>query len=362
MYPKTRKVTVALIGCGAVSRLFYTPALRELESHALVKVTAICDPNMNNAVQVRSSFPSASVSQSVTDLILQDQPELAIVASPPLHHAEQTIRLLEAGMSVLCEKPMATSVAEAETMVKAASSASGVLAIGMSRRFFPATQTIRRILSLNVLGDILSFSFFEGGEFQWPVSSPSYFKKQAAQGVLMDIGVHALDLMLWWFGEPVGVRYADDMMGGIEANCQLLCTFEQGFSGELRLSRDCTLANRYTIHGTKGWLSWIVNEANRIEVGFEQERFALNAAIHEIETRMPSPRLGRPAFPFEQSFVSQICNVIAAMENKEPLFVPAVDGIKCMRIIECCYRHRELMAMPWLGDQEVIRAQQLNQA
>jgi predicted dehydrogenase len=355
-----RHLNVALIGCGAVARLYYAPALRQLEALGRLRVVAIVDPNPVNAAHIQSQFPASIHIRDLSELQARDI-NLAIVASPHSLHAEQSIKLLNAGISVLCEKPMATSIADAQAMLDAAASSSGILAIGMLRRFFPATQTIRRILALDVLGEITSFQFSEGdASFGWPVASPGYFRRSEAHGgVLLDIGVHALDLMLWWLGEPIETVYQDDAMGGLEVNCRLRCTFANGAVGEVRLSRDCALANRYTLRGTRGWLTWTVNEAEGFELGFEQADYLIRAGLHETIHTLTHPTPGKAAMSFEQSFVSQLNNVIAAMGNTEALLVPAVEGIAAIRLIEHCYRQCGLMPMPWLDENEIARATQL---
>src|SRR5918997_213797 len=146
-------VRVALVGCGAVSQRYYAPALQELARHRLLHVSALYDPEPRNVTRIEQSFPGAYRAGDLAGLPTQ-QIDLAIVASPPRYHADQTITLLRSGLSVLCEKPMATSVAEAEAMIEAAGSAPGILAIGLFRRFFPAAQTIHRIISLGVLGEL----------------------------------------------------------------------------------------------------------------------------------------------------------------------------------------------------------------
>jgi predicted dehydrogenase len=357
---QSQPVKIALIGCGAVSKLYYSPALQELERNNLLQVKTLFDPDAKNVMELQKNFPLATRVNNLEEISAKEI-DIAIIASPPQFHSQQTIQLLKSGLSVLCEKPMAATVAEAETMIEAASSASGLLAIGLFRRFFPATQTIQKILSLNILGEIKSFSFSEGGYFQWPVQSPSYFKKPTAHGVLMDVGVHLLDLMIWWFGNPIEVIYEDDAMGGIEVNCRLQCKFEQGYIGKIRLSRDCILPNSYLIHGTKGWLNWNVNDApNKIQLGFEDSSFAIDAQIHDVDPRNPfSP--GEPAFNFEQSFTSQICNLIAAIKGKGSLRIPGEEAIKSLKIIESCYKNRNLMPMPWLSASELKNARQLTE-
>jgi len=353
---------VAIVSCGAVAQRYYAPALRELASHGVLQVTALYDPDAQNVERLKQSFPDA---QCVGDLaeLCPSWVDLAVIASPPRYHTQQTIALLRAGMSILCEKPMATSVLEAASMIDAAAAARGVLAIGLFRRFFPATQTIHQIVSLGLLGDVMAFSFTEGSPFRWPVQSPSYFKRATANGgVLMDIGVHVLDLLVWWFGEPEAIRYEDDAMGGIEANCRLLCHFDGGMVGQIRLSRDCQLSNRYLIRGTRGWLSWDANDAEHLQMGFTGGDLGLNATLHALDPAHAAPVLGPRAHTFQQSFMAQICNVVGAMHGSEALVVPGEQGIRSLRLIEECYRQRSLMPLPWLSASEYGRAAQLNRA
>jgi predicted dehydrogenase len=356
---QSQPIKIVLLGCGAVSKLYYGPALQELEKNKLLQVKALFDPDYKNITELQKKFPFATRINNITEITTKDI-DIAIIASPPQFHAQQTIQLLQSGLSVLCEKPMASTVAEAVSMVEAASSAPGLLAIGLFRRFFPATQTIQEILSLNVLGDIKSFSFSEGGYFQWPVQSPSYFKKPSAHGVLMDVGVHLLDLMIWWFGNPTEVIYEDDAMGGIEVNCRLQCKFPDGHTGEVRLSRDCMLRNSYLIQGTKGWLNWNVNDApNKIQLGFENSSFVIDAQLHDADPLRPFAA-GEQAYNFEQSFTSQIYNLIAAIKGKETLMILAEEAIKSLKLIESCYQNRMLIPMPWLSESELKNAFQLN--
>jgi predicted dehydrogenase len=358
--PSDAPMQVAVVGCGAVAQQYYGPALQELAGRGLLEVVALYDPAPSAVAQLQQHFPAA---RSVKDLSELSAPEtgLAIVASPPRYHAAHATQLLSSGLSVLCEKPMASTVADAEAMIAAADISPGVLAIGMSRRFFPSSEFVREILQNGVLGDLVRFRFSEGDVFRWPVQSPRYFVKGDGNGgVLMDIGVHALDLMLWWMGDPLNVVYEDDAMGGIEANCRLRCTVSNGVIGEVRLSRDCVLENRYTIIGSKGWLSWNVNDASRIEMGFGEPSMGVKAEIRELEYSLGLPTLGARALSFEGSFVRQLASVVEAARGAGPLRVPGEQGIRSIRLIEECYRKRSLMAMPWMSSAELATGRALN--
>jgi predicted dehydrogenase len=353
--PLTKCVQVALIGCGTVSQLYYTPALQELERQRMLEVRQLFDPDPRNLATVCRAFPNATSIANLADV----NTHLAIVASPPRFHAEQSVQLLQAGINVLCEKPIATSTDEAEAMIAAADSSNQRLAVGLFRRFLPATQMIRALLQTQTLGEVQSFSIYEGGVFSWPVQSAAFFKKQVAGGgVLLDIGVHALDLLLWWWGEPVALEYEDDAMGGVEANCHLKLSFAQGFTGDVRLSRDGLRSTRYHIHGKRGWLNWSTDEVENLEIGLTTGK-VLKGLLHEASLQKDLPVAGRPAFNFQQSFVSQLCNVVATINGNDSLTVPGTEGLRSLRVIEQCYGQRRLMAMPWLSEVEQQRANAL---
>ena len=359
----TGRVRVAVAGCGAVSSLYYAPALQELQRTGEVELAAVFDPDRGSAERIAAQFPGAAVASSFD--ALQDAAfDLAVVASPPTLHASQSIRLLQAGRAVLCEKPMATTFADAQAMVAAAAESQALLAVGMVRRFFPAAEFIRDAIALELLGELRAFDLVEGSaNFGWPVASPGYFRRQqSGGGVLMDIGVHVLDLLTWWLGEPDTLGYADDAMGGIEANCLVSCTYASGLHGAVRLSRDAPLANGFTLHGSKGWLRWSANLADAVELGLQGSTHLLAASLQRAMPARTASRAVVPAYNFEQSFVAQLRNVARAVRGEETLRVPASDAVAAIRQLEYCYGHRSLLDMDWLDEVEVARARQLQQA
>ena len=351
-----KPIKVALVGCGAVTKLYYKPALQELEKLGEVQVAALYDPNRAIVASTQQAFPAAVTVREFDELESLSL-DLAIVASPPQYHASQTIHLLQAGMSVLCEKPMALSVAEGEAMVAAASDAKRLLAIGLIRRFFPSAQTMHHLLSREILGDVKSFSCSEGRVFKWPVQSASYFRQN---GVLRDIGVHILDLLLWWWGEPEEIVYADDAMGGAELNCRIQLKFPQGFTGEVRLSREFRLSNSCTIQCKDGTIHWDLDETNQLQIGFRDSNYYMASQLHDtmnMENGIIAP--GPVAADFHKCFVNQLHNVTAAIRGTESLRIPGEAGLASLAGIENCYSQRTLIDMPWLDKHEILRAQEM---
>jgi predicted dehydrogenase len=110
---------VAQIGCGAFSELNYIPVLRGLEKFDLLQVQALYDPNPGRVAQLQNSFSSATQATDIANLPKLDV-NLAILASFPRFHTEETIKILKSKISVLCEKPMATGGEKGQEMIETA--------------------------------------------------------------------------------------------------------------------------------------------------------------------------------------------------------------------------------------------------
>jgi predicted dehydrogenase len=340
---------VVLVGCGAVARLYYAPALAELQRTGLIDVVSVVDADASARGVIAGRFHHARCVDDI-DGLRPDGCRLAILASPPSLHAPQAIALLDRGIAVLCEKPMAQTTAEAAAMVAAADRSGAMLAVGLVRRHFPATRYIHSALAAGVAGALQSFRFSEGSaDFRWPVGSPSYFAGRAGQGVLGDLGSHALDLLAWWFGEPDDIRCRDDACGGPEANAEIFVRYDgSGLGGTIRLSRDAPVPNRYVIRGDRGCLEWDVNDASGVAFTPAGATLALRgSAVPGAGTTLP--------YQFEHCFVEQLRDVVRAVAQGTAPRVTGRDGLAHVRLLERCLERREPLPQPWLSDVEAAR-------
>jgi predicted dehydrogenase len=346
-------VPVIVAGCGAITKFFYASALAYLESRGKVKVVALCDPHEANRAGIHASFPHA---QSLAKL--EDAPQLAagaivIVASPPKIHAVQTILALERGCAVLCEKPMAGTIGDAEAMAAAAARTKRPLAIGLYRRFFRGAQAIKDLVARQTLGPVISFEVEEGGPFRWEAASDSFFRRDITPGgVLYDTGVHTLDLLLWWFDEPASLEYRDDSVGGLEANCRLQLQYAAGFKGEVRLSRDWATRNLFRINFLQGSAAWQVSQSGQIALKLEGLGDVLHGDLlpdrdNGLTLHTPGEAEGSP-----QAFIRQIVDLVAAVRTGSPVRVNAGEGLRSLRLIEECYRQRQPLQQGWLSPEE----------
>lgn len=362
---RVNRLSTALIGCGAVTQILYTPALAKLERAGMIDTVALVDPNPDRTAHVGKTLSTGRQYQDLQTMLADRTLDLAIVAAPHRFHADLTTACLERGIPVLCEKPMALTMADCDRMVKAADEAGCVLAVGHFRRFFPSTKMVKDILDAGLLGAVRSFRFLDGETYMWPAQTASPFKRaEAGGGVLIDIGAHTIDLLLWWLGDVAEVLYQDDAMGGVEANCRMYLRMISGAEGIVQLSRDCPLPNRYVIECKKGWIAYMCDVVDRIEWGLYDSDYGLNAEIRMMAapTQTTMRELG-PAVPgYYDCFAAQLRNVVGAIHGAETLCVPGTEARKSVALIEKCYSNRKLLEMPWLDETEIQRAQELANA
>jgi predicted dehydrogenase len=399
------------MGCGAVAQLFYAPALLEIEKDGVIGVEMLYDPAKENTYRLAKLFPAARICQTtppdnMINILDQQrfaganpwqakvktrpkkvnvsspasQPvgiseeygrvytpagvselfqniDLAIIASPPYLHADQTIAALESGAAVLCEKPMATSISQCQAMNTSAENTGRLLAVGMIRRFFPASQLIQHVIANNLLGQVKSFQFLEGSVFSWPARSASFFdKQQSGGGVLMDTGSHVLDLLIWWFGLPSECKYEDDTMGGVETNCRLELKYADRISGIVRLSRDCKLTNKCYIEFENGWLNWSLLDINTIEIYSKEELIIVDGVMARRGANNSMICTAAKPLALSDVFVAQIKNVLAALAGQEKLAVSGKEAAKSIEFIGRCYGRSRLIDMPWLSPAELTKA------
>ena len=334
-------IPLVLVGCGAVSRQFYLPALRALAPTGDYRVHAIVDPNPDARAMLLAAFPHAN-SADTLDTVNAPHDSLAVIATPPRFHAAQTKLALSRGWHVLCENPMAATAAECDAMNIAAAEAQRLLAVGLYKRFFPAARYIRHTIAHNTLGALRHIEIAEGGPFRWPATSTSFFdKKQTPGGVLLDIGVHVLDLLLWWLGEPATLSYSDDAMGGLEINSVLDLTFANRATAHLHFSRDWQTPQQYRLEFEHGTLTWHVNASNALTLHH-------HGAPSALQSKLVSPDSEAPQSTQPQSFIDQLRNIAATIRGESQLLVPGTEGVRSLRLIEQCYREKLPLSQPWL--------------
>ena len=192
----SKKVKVAIIGCGGIANQKHFPALKKLEQ---VEMIAFCDIIRERAEEAAEKFgiPGAKVYEDYKEMIDKEKPEVVHVCTPNREHAPMSIYAMEHDCHVMCEKPMAKTYADAKAMLEIHKKTGKKLTIGYQNRFRRDVQFIKRACENDELGEIYfakSHAIRRRAVPTWGV-----FLDEDAQGggPLIDIGTHALDLTLW---------------------------------------------------------------------------------------------------------------------------------------------------------------------
>jgi len=348
---------IELIGCGALTEQVYAPVLAYLEKTGRVKVVSLVDPNAGRRTQIAKVFPSARLAAQLEELPATPG-ALAVIASPPNLHVTQACALLEAGRHVLCEKPLALSAAEAETMIAVAQRTGQLLAAGMMRRFYPSTQALRENLLAGTFGEPKRVEIIEGGRFGWNAASPRFFEPSNG-GVLFDLGSHVLDLLCHCFAEPSTSESQNDALGGSNTNCVLSAHWPNNLTARVRLSWDvANLPTGWRIHTTRGECRW--NGASDGALMFRPHggKWWLSAAVQVT----PQSTEIKAISSWTAAFVRQFDNVLGAIKGENSLLAPAGDVLPSLRWLEKARSQAGILPQLWLSAEEQTRATQLAQS
>ena len=197
-------VKYGVIGSGSISQNRHLP---EAHANPNSTVAALTDVVKDRVREVAQRYDAQPYTDYRTMLAEADI-DAVVVAGPNKFHAPMAIDAFKAGKHVLCEKPMATTRAEARSMIAAAKKARKFLMIGMNQRLMPPHVKARQLLDEGKLGKILTFetSFKHPGPDGWSIDGAnSWFLKKtpAVMGVTGDLGIHKADLMRYLLGEEI---------------------------------------------------------------------------------------------------------------------------------------------------------------
>jgi predicted dehydrogenase len=333
------RLTVGVVGAGAVAELCHLPALKRCPE---VGNMVLVDTDRARSQSLAQRFGISEVRTDYRDVF--GDVDAAIIALPNYLHAPVAIDFLNAGIPVLVEKPLATNGVDAEAVVATASARAVLLQVGLMYRFCSGASMVKSALDQDWLGPLTEVSLEWGYRFEWPAASGSFYDREhAGGGVLLDMGSHALDLLSWWLGPLRLVEYRDDSRGGVEADCTLTLSLGKGGGdtvANLTLSRLRDLDNRVRLVG---------------------ERFVLEYDFG----RRTAPRLWPRAWTGEEGsflfdsdpaparasmsdlYLHQLRSFLSAVQSGSPPAVPGTDSVPVLGLIDQCYRERRQVHPPW---------------
>jgi predicted dehydrogenase len=177
-----------------------------------IEAAAIAEPSAEMAAEAQKLAPGAQLVGGLDELLALGLDGI-VIATPSAMHAEQSIRALEAGAAVFCQKPLGRHEAEVQAVIDAARRADRLLAVDLSYRFTHGMRAIRGLLGAGELGRVyavdLVFHNAYGPDKPW-----FYDPALSGGGCVMDLGVHLVDLALWALGFPAVEGVSSQLLSG----------------------------------------------------------------------------------------------------------------------------------------------------
>ena len=259
---------IGIIGCGKIAQVRHIP---EYAANSNCELAGFYDLALSRAEEMAQKYGGKAYT-SAEELLADPSIDAVSVCVANFAHCEMTVKALESGKHVLCEKPMAISQEECLQMVAAAEKSGKRLLIGQNQRLTKAHQMAKQMIQDGVLGKVITFrtTFGHGGPETWgivPGKDTWFFdKKRAVMGAMADLGIHKTDLIRYLLGEDVvrttahlctlDKRGVDDELISVDDNAICIYEMEGGTVGTMTVSWTYYGAedNSTILYGQKGIL------------------------------------------------------------------------------------------------------------
>jgi predicted dehydrogenase len=254
-----RKIKVGIAGLGRSGWGIHAADVATLPDK--YEIYAVFDPCEDRRREAKKRFACRTY-DNYEKLIADEDVELVIVASPNKRHCEHSIKALKAGKHVVCEKPMATSLDDADKMLKAAAESVGKLTVYQSRRYSPEFVKICEIINSGVLGRIVMIRMAYHG-FKRRADWQTLKKNDG--GELNNTMPHPLDQAVVLFGEAEPevfcIRDKTLTLGDADDHVKLILSGKNSPTIEIEITSACPYGqDNWLVMGTQGGLSGTFNE------------------------------------------------------------------------------------------------------
>ena len=312
---------IGIVGCGGIGKTH----LQAYRANG-VRPVALAEANPDALAAARAEYGG----QPFTDyreMFASTSLDAVSVCTPPAVHRQVAEAALAAGAAVLCEKPLAPTVEECESMAAAAERAGRLLSVGFCHRFQPHIEQLRDMAAGGALGTILMFrnrfaGHLPGVEHTW-FSRPEV----AGGGVMFDTCVHSVDLFRYFVGEPeqvqaIAAATASELGPALEVEDSAIITLRtaRGVLGVIEASwRTPPGEWNVTLYGTAGTAT-VDYGANELRV-----QLAAVSAWHVV------------GVPPGNRFEREIAHFLDCVRGAATPRVTARDGVAATRILAAAY-------------------------
>lgn len=347
---------MGVIGCGGVAHGAHLP---NIIRNPRARLVAVADIDPDRAKSTADQYGGVAY-QDYQELLANPDVEAVCVTTWAAAHAEPVLAAAEAGKHILCEKPIAIRLEDADAMVAAADRAGVKFTMGYQNRFGNAGPLVKRLLDDGMIGDVMGLNVV--GVSPSSHGAPWFLKRElSGGGVLMDWGIYTAFNLNWWLG-PVERVFATSaifrkevMVRGelltdldVEDTVSAHLTFKSGAMGSwysawaVRASHGTT-----SIDGTEG--SIMMNRGEGVNLFTTQ--------LDEPEHVRGWRNIPATEPPLLTLHYRKIAHLVDAVLDDQPLVMTGADGRDALELVLAIYRSAELgepVTLPLKRDAPVV--------
>ena len=294
-------VRIAVIGTGGWGKN-HVRVLSELGD-----LVAVCDLDASRAASYAEKYRVKGYS-SVDELLRKERPDGVTICTPASTHFAVASKTLKAGVNTFVEKPMTSTVKEAEDLIKEAEKAKKILTVGFIERFNPAITELKKMVANGTFGKPILFEYHRENRRGENIVDV---------GVVKDASVHDIDTARWLFGEEPKTVYG--RVGSVMGKNEDFATILLGF-GDQR-----------TAFITTNWVT--PSRVRELSAVFEKAVVTLDFISQEIQVHEESGTKV-PKHLFQEPLNLELKEFASAIAERRPALVTGKDGLMVTKIAE----------------------------
>lgn len=320
------------IKTGVVGLGYWGPNLvRNVAANPAFELVALCDGNRARLDKISAAYPSARSFQNFSEFLENAQPDLVVVATPVASHHDLAISALRAGCHVLVEKPLASNLAEAESIVRVAGDVGRLAFVDHTFLFTPAVAEIAKLHREGTLGELL---YVDSVRIALGLFQPDV-------DVVWDLAPHDLAILRHVFGRPpisVQTQGSSHNPRATADVAYLHLDYGSGVHAHLHLSwLSPVKVRRMIFAGTQRSLIFDDLEPTEKVKLYDH---GVDFDLDDTESRrqlLISYRKGEmraPALPVTEALAAQLAHIATVIRGEASPVAPATDGLEVVRLLE----------------------------
>ncbi|GMU94761.1 MULTISPECIES: Gfo/Idh/MocA family oxidoreductase [Ignavibacterium] len=320
------KIKIGVIGLGSIAQLVHLPNLTKLDNAEVVAVSEIKKNRLNT---IADKFGINHRFSDYREMLENADLDAVIISTPTNTHKDIAIDCLNADKDVLVEKPLARTFAEAKAVVDTARKNKKKLMVGMNLRYRPDTMLLRSIVSSGEIGEPF---YAKCGWVRRQSSEEKWFtkKEEAGGGVIIDLGIHLLDLALWLMNYPeinsVSCKTYQLNTKNVEDTAISFIKFKNNSLINLEVSWSMPTDKDHfflSVFGTKG--------------SFTLSPLHVYKRINDEILDLTPAQVDNATMLFKKSYMNELRSFVGAVKGLNPVLSPGDEALERMKIIEAMY-------------------------